>query len=266
MIYFKTYFYSHHEVPFLILNLRECYKYVDKFVICEFNYTHTGIKRNYIWDQHKHKFPTELIDKVVYLQIDMSNIVKNGVNNENIIHSVNEPYMRGSFTKYLNLQDNDIIISVDADEIIYGEMYPELIQIVKNKGSICLTLNQFFYRVNYYWIDNPFRAPTIALYKTYKKTFPSQWRYQGETYNKMVGCHFSWCMSVDDMLIKMKCAGHGPRYRHLEKKEILEDAVQNCKYPFSQRSFNIKIIDFDTSPIIPKQMLKMKDDFKDLIF
>ena len=71
MIYFKTYFYSQHEIPFLILNLRECYNYVDKFVICEFNYTHTGIKREYIWDQHKDKFPQELMDKVLYLQIDI---------------------------------------------------------------------------------------------------------------------------------------------------------------------------------------------------
>jgi hypothetical protein len=266
MIYFKTYFYAPYEVPFLILNLRESYKYIDKFVICEFNYTHTGIKRDYIWEQHKHKFPVELMDKVVYLKIDMSKVAKYAYNNEPVIHSVNEPYMRGSFTKYLKLQDNDIIISTDADEIIYGEKYPDLLKTVRQKGAICLTLYQFFYRVNYLWKNKPFRAPTIALYKRLKRPFPNQWRYQGENYPGLVGCHFSWCMTVDEMLNKMKCYSDSPKYRHLEKREVLEQAIEKREYPFSKRDFKIEIIDFDTNKIIPNQMKNMKNMFNHLIY
>ena len=57
MIYLKTYFYSEHEVPFLMLNLLEAYPYIDKFIICEYNYTHTGLKRKYIWNDIKHQLP-----------------------------------------------------------------------------------------------------------------------------------------------------------------------------------------------------------------
>lgn len=265
MIYFKTYFYAAYEIPFLILNLRESYNHIDKFVICEFNYTHTGLKRKYIWDQHKNKFPVELMDKVQYLAIDMSKVAKYAYNNEPVIHSINEPYMRGSFVKYLKLQDNDIVISTDADEIIYGEKYPDLLKAVNKSGSICLTLHQFFYRINYHWASKPFRAPTIAKYRVMKGKYPNQWRYQGVNYPGCVGCHFSWCMTAEEMLHKMKCYSDSPKYRHLEKLEILENAIATRTYPFAKRDFKINIIDFDDK-IIPKQMKVMKSTFENLIF
>ncbi len=266
MIYFKTYFYAPFEIPFLILNLRESYKHIDKFIICEFNYTHTGIKRDYIWEQHKHKFPEELMDKVIYLKIDMSKIAKYAYNNESVIHGINEPYMRGSFVKYLKLQNNDIIISTDADEIIYGEKLSDIFKEVNKHDSICLTLNQFFYRVNYWWKSKPFRAPTVAKYGTYKRKFPNQWRYQGKEFGRIAGCHFSWCMTAKEMLHKMKCYSDSPKYRHLEKLEILENAIETRTYPFAKRPFKLEIIDFDTHKITPKQMHKMKDMFQHLIW
>ena len=267
MIYFKTYFYSPHEIPFLILNLRESYKYIDKFIICEFNYTHTGMRKEYIWNYHKHKFPKDLIDKVLYLKIYMSNVAKYAYNNEPVIHRVNEPYMRGSFVKHIPIKDDDLVISTDADEIIYGEKYPELLKAARRKGSICLTLHQFFYRVNYWWKSKPFRAPTIALYRKMKGKFPNQWRYQGESYPGCVGCHFSWCMTSSEMLHKMKCYSDSPKYRHLEKKEILDKAIETRTYPFDpKRPFKIKVIDFTKSKLIPKEMMKMKEMFNHLIW
>ena len=267
MIYFKTYFYSPHEVPFLILNLRESYKYIDKFIICEFNYTHTGIKREYIWEQHKHKFPKELMDKVLYLKIDMSKVAQYAYNNEPVIHKINEPYMRGSFVKYIPIKDDDIVISTDADEIIYGEKYPELLKAVKKHGAIQLVLHQFFYRINYYWRKKPFKAPTIALYRTMKHHFPNQWRYQGKVYPGLMGCHFSWCMTSEEMLHKMKCYSDSPKYRHLEKKEILDKAIATRTYPFDpKRPFSLEIIKIEDNPILPKQMFKMMNYFDHLVY
>tara|TARA_Y100000590_G_scaffold454690_1_gene601924 strand:- start:509 stop:1309 length:801 start_codon:yes stop_codon:yes gene_type:complete len=265
MIYLKTYFYSEHEVPFLTLHLLEAYPYIDKFIICEYNYTHTGLKRKYIWNDIKHQLPQDKLDKVLYIQGDMSHIVKYAYNDGRTIHTINEPWMRGYFVKEIELQDNDIIFSVDADEIIYGEMYPELIECVKNMGIVRLPMNQFFYRVNYLWKDLIFRSSIVALYKVYKNSFPAQWRDAGQNYSKIVGCHFSWCMTVEQMLYKMECYSH-PEYRHLAKEEILEDAIENKKYPFApNRPFTLLTIDFDTDKRIPKKMLENKKEFKHLI-
>jgi hypothetical protein len=277
MIYLKTYFYSVHEFPFLKLNLLEAYPYIDKFIICEYNYTHTGIKREYIWDENKHKLPSECMDKVIYMKVDMEGIAKYAYEDDNIIHTINEPYMRGCFAELLGngendngtkqLEDGDIVISVDADEIIYGESYPELLEEVKSKGIMKLNLHQFFYRVNYLWDKKDFIAPVICRAMYYKTKTPfGQWRYDGELYKHKVGCHFSWCMTVNEMLNKMECYSH-PEYRFCAKREILEDAIKNKKYPFNSRdSFDIKEIDFDRNILIPNKMKEYKDDFSNLIF
>lgn len=262
MIYLKTYFYSEHEVPFLILNLLEAYSHIDTFIICEYNYTHTGLKREYIWNDIKDQFPQDKMDKIQYIQGDMSAIAKYAYNDGHTIHAINEPWMRGYFAKEIQFNDDDIIFSVDADEIIYGDMYPELIQSVRKQSIIRLPMNQFFYRVNYLWSDLVFRSSIVALYKVYKHQYPAQWRDAGKDYSKIVGCHFSWCMTVEQMLHKMECYSH-PEYRHLAKKEILEDAIENKKYPFApNRPFTLLTIDFDTDSRIPRKMLENKKDFE----
>ena len=71
MIYLKTYFYTEHEVKFLKLNLLESFNHIDKFIICEFNRTHTGEEREYIFDNYKHLFTQEELSKIIYLPCDI---------------------------------------------------------------------------------------------------------------------------------------------------------------------------------------------------
>ena len=74
-------------------------------------------------------------------------------------------------------------------------------------------------------------------------------------------------MTAEEMLNKMKCYSDSCKYRHLEKLEILENAIETRTYPFDiNRQFKIKIIDFETSKIIPDQMKIMKDTFEHLIY
>ena len=46
MIYIKSYCYSKHELPFIIAQLQEGYKYIEKLILYEYNYTHTGCEKN----------------------------------------------------------------------------------------------------------------------------------------------------------------------------------------------------------------------------
>jgi len=266
MIYLRTYFYSSHEIPFIIANLKESYKYIDKFVLCEFNYTHTGLKRDFIFEQHRNKIPKELMDKFLYFAIDMSKIAKYAYDDEKLIRSTNEKFMRGAFVKYIPIKDNDIVFAVDADEIIYNHYYPELINKMKSEDCLKLYFNQFFYKVNYFWKDLNFIGPIVAKYKVFKNDFPSKWRNFGNLYNKRVGAHFSWCQNIDTMYHKLDCQSHSPKYRQFQDKKILENAVKNKEYVFDKkRSFKLETINFDKSPLIPDSMKAMKDDFKYLI-
>ena len=57
--------------------------------------------------------------------------------------------MRSWFTKLYNFEDDDIIISVDADEIIDKRKLPDIINQVNSNGIVKLKMRQFFYKKTY---------------------------------------------------------------------------------------------------------------------
>ncbi len=226
------------------------YNKIDKFIICEFNITHTGAKRNFIFENFEHLINPLYKDKIVYLKCDIAHLAVNAMTNESLAHSTNELLMRGYFVKIFNFNDDDIIISVDCDEIIYTQCYDEIINAVSIHGKVSIELNQFFYKLNYFWVDNKFVAPTAAYYKTYKDKYPAHWRYDGILLSGKKGCHFSWCMSLDDMVYKLNTYAH-TNYKKFANKEVLINAITTKIYPFDlNKPFTIQIVD-RTSPILP---------------
>jgi hypothetical protein len=254
MIYLKTYFYVNHEVQFLVANLLEAYDHIDKFIICEFNRTHTGRPCQLMgWDYLKEKFPKDKLDKVMYLPIDSSEMCVEAYNDEDTIHNINEPIMRSAFMKFIELRDEDIIVSVDADEIIYEHIYPRIIDAVETDGVCQLNLHQFFYKKNYLWKGKDFLAPTAIKYKYIKERWPCSIRYEGPVLPEKAGCHFSWCMSPEEMVYKLHTYSH-PRYRHLANVNTLKNAIENKEYPFDP-SIEFEIVELDPEdPIIPRSM------------
>lgn len=252
MIYLKTYFYVEHEFQFLSLNLKQAYNHIDKFIICEFNRTHTGMPRDFIGKDTLFKhLPTDKLDKVLYLPIDISDYSVEAYNNEELIHQINEPVMRSIFMKFLDLKDDDIVVSVDADEIIYENTYPRILKFLETKPACSLNLHQFFYKKNYLWKNVDFIAPVAAKFYHFKNSFPCNLRYGEPVLSEKAGCHFSWCMSVDEMIYKLHTYSH-PRYRFCADKELLEDAIFNKKYPFDLSvKFDIEVVDYKSSILLP---------------
>ena len=155
MIYIKTYCYSQHELPFIISQLQESYNYVDKVCIYEYNYTHTGIKKEYEIEKVIHLIPEHLKTKLYYKKIDLTNYHINSFNNESLCHQINEPIQRNWLfnDKDIILNDNDIIIDVDCDEIIYASSYPTLIEeLQQKKHPLGIRLPQFFFKHKFYHI------------------------------------------------------------------------------------------------------------------
>ena len=241
-VYLKTYFYVEHEIKFLIMNLIESYDHIDKFIICEHNRTHTGMPRKFIFEKHEHKFPPELMDKVLYLPCDISEHTVEAYENEDAIHAINEPVMRSSFMTNLSFDDEDVIISIDADEIIYRDAYPYILSEVKEKDCVRLNLHQFFYKMNYLWEGKDFVSPIATKYKVFRHKYPCNLRDVGPVVSKKVGCHFSWCMTPKEMVYKLDTYSH-PRYRFCADENLLEEAIKNKEYPFDPD------VDFDITEL-----------------
>ena len=250
-VYLKTYFYVEHEIKFLIMNLIESYDYIDKFIICEHNRTHTGQPRDFIWEDHKDKFPPQLMDKVLYLPCDISEHTVEAYENEDAIHQVNEPVMRSCFMTNLSFDDDDIIVSVDADEIIYRDVWDYIISETKQKDLVRLNLYQFFYKMTYLWEGKDFVSPISAKYKVFKGQYPCNWRDVGPVLSKKVGCHFSWCMTPEEMVYKLHTYSH-PRYRFCADEKLLKGAIKNKEYPFDPEvDFNIRELEINDE-VLPR--------------
>ena len=212
-VYLKTYFYVEHEIKFLIMNLMEAYNHIDKFIICECNRTHTGQPREFIFEEHRDKFPEELMDKVIYLPCDISEQTVEAYENEDAIHAINEP--------------------------------------VKETDLVRLNLHQFFYKMTYLWEGKDFVSPIAAKYKVFKHNYPCNWRDVGPILSRKVGCHFSWCMTPKEMVHKLHTYSH-PQYRFCADEELLENAIKNKEYTFNpDEQFNIHELETN-SEVLPE--------------
>lgn len=270
MIYLKTIFSSPHEIKYLRLNLKESFDYIDRFIVCEYNRTHIGTERELIFKNYIGQFTEEENKKILYIAADISALAVDGRKDSAIAHK-NELIMRGYFASQIDLSDKDIVFSVDADEIIFKQCYDPIIDKLKKtywpfSQSLLLPMHQFFYRVNYLWEDLIF-THAVACKSSAFKDYPSQWRDKGKKYSEIVGCHFSWCMSIDEMIQKLGMYAHHHEYAHLVKREILEDAVKNKKYPFEPgRDFKIRVLDINKEHYYyPKSIYSLVDEFKMLI-
>ena len=267
-IFLKSYCYNQHELAFVIANLREGYKYIDKLILYEYNYTHTGVEKDYRLEKVLHHIPGELREKLDYKKIDLKNYniyaYKNEPGNPKI-HRHNEPIQRSWLfnDKDYQLEDDDIIIDHDIDEIIYENSYPILIEELKRKKRpLSIKLNQFFFKNNYLWKDIMFSSPTIYNYRMVKKINKKikglkiqNLRDLPHKTDRIYGCHMSWVMPVDYMITKLHSYSH-PEYRSFADKEKLQRAIDEKKYIFDlKRPFNIEELLFDDERI-PKSLQK----------
>ncbi len=273
MIYLKTIFSTPSEIKYIKLNFQESFKYIDKMIICEYNYTHTGERRELIFHNYIDEFSEKEKEKIIYIGADITPYVKMAIDNEKTAHE-NERLMRGYFVKKVSLKGDDIVFSLDADEIIFSQYYEEIIaRLNRSKWfwqtrSYRLPIRQFFYKINYHWENLQFTSP-VACKASYflKKKFPAQWRDDGKIYDKIVGSHYSWCISLKEMVSKIKNYAHQEQFSHLGDYEIMKNAVENKLYPFDlEREFNIKVLDmYKEKEFFPSSLYKQLDKFSDLI-
>ena len=265
MIYIKSYCYSKHELSFIITQLQEGYKYIDKLILYEYNYTHTGCEKRYEIDELLYLIPDELKEKLYYKKVDLTNVIEYAYENGPLIHNINEPIQRSCMFNDDNIiiNDDDIIIDCDIDEIIYEDSYLKLINELNLKNKpLSIKLNQFFFKNNYLWLNCNFSSPTIYKYSMVKYNNRlikglkiKNLRDLSDKTDEIHGCHMSWIMPVDYMIKKLHSYSH-PEFRKYASKESLSKAIQEKKYIFDlNREFIIDELNINDNRI-PKYLQK----------
>lgn len=252
MNYIRTIISAENEMKYIKLQLAESRGYIDKIIVCEFNITHTGLLRDVFFDRYLEGgyFTEEEKKRILFLPGYLDS-VKLTMENKN--HHYIEQAFRTYFLKKVSLKLNDVLFCLDADEIIFRRSYPELLKLFSNplkNPNVQLPMYQFFYRPDYLWSDLIFRSPVACRYRRVILKNQPMLRDDGKEYFKTpVGCHFSWNLTVSEMVEKLKNYAHANDYGHLADEKILKDAVKNKKYPFEpERPFTIKTVDCHTNP------------------
>ena len=287
-IYDCTTFYSEHmmmDVRFSILD-----KYVEKFIVTESIYSHSGKKKKLNFDIRNYQ---KYKDKIIYLVIDKepNNLIETESDNvSKRLNSIKRIELSYNYMKEAinEVAEDDLIILSDNDEI------PNLgsKSFLKSKKKVIL-FNQlfFYYKFNLFYDLLPWYGSKACKKKSLKsfswlnnlktKKYPF-WRiYTYFSENKMVdieiikdgGWHFTNLKSPKDLLEKFKNFGHHDEFEEsgitLEKlKNYIDEGIVFYNHFADQKDLNKWNFNYKLKKInddfLPEYLIRNKDKFKDL--
>ena len=270
------------EVRFNILN-----KHVDKFIVAEAKYSHSGEKKKLNFDIKKFN---EFKNKIIYLIID--NEPKNIIykNEKNVINEKNED-MRSNSIKRIAYQrnklaegiheadDEDFIFYSDNDEIpnlqnVDLKSYQNKILIFKQK-LFYYKFNLFCDRVDWYGTKGCQKKNLVSfswLREIKTKKYPffrldtlfSKNKYKNIKIINDGGWHFSQLKNPKDLEVKFLNHEHHDEYKlakdNLPKIEDLirrktinyDHKAKSSEYKYS-KEFKLKTLPIDEMPIFLQQ-------------
>ena len=238
-------FYDEELVVDLRLNILN--KYVDKFIIVESKFTHSGEKRELIFDISKYP---NFKNKINYIILDnepddlekiKDSDTEDKINSKYIMNALKrENYQRNEITKGLaEANPEDLILISDVDEI------PNLSNLVVNKIKneiILFKQNFYYYKLNLILENMPWLGTKACKYKILKspqwlrnikdKKYPfwrldalfSDKKYTNIKFIENGGWHFSNMKTAAEIEKKMRTYLHHREYdiNPLGKEKINE--------------------------------------------
>jgi beta-1,4-mannosyl-glycoprotein beta-1,4-N-acetylglucosaminyltransferase len=285
------------EEMLLSLRLKTLNKYVDKFIIVESKYTHSGDKKKLIFDINKY---SEFKNKINYIVTeDAPNGIENinsddDENQKNIKHIMSalrrENYQRNKIKDGLNeAEPDDWIIISDLDEIPNLDM----IDFNKiNKKIIFFKQRVFYYKLNLelkkiHWIGSRAVQKKNLIspqwLRNIKDRIYSKWRldiilskkkYNNIFYINNGGWHFSYVKKPEHIEKKLKSYLHHREYdleplgikkikNFVDNKSVIYDhRVDQTQYKFSG-SQKLEKIGLDNLPSDVKNNINFYKEWLD---
>lgn len=258
------------ELDLLEIRLTMLDPYVDYFVISECDYTFSGNKKPFYFEENKHLF-SKFLHKIIHVKNYNTNEIKNLTNTfsdskkiifDNIIKNYEKiknsaetdfgkpnwclDYLHREFVSLglSECNDDDIIIFSDLDEIPNPE-------IIKNVKELSLDENRYTLNHDYhnFYINNlsdaNWMGNVISKYKTIKLDSLCNLRRNRNNY-KMInngGWHLSFVGGVDRIKQKIESYGHQEFNNDFIKSNIQNKITQNTD--LFGRGTQPKIIDID---------------------
>ena len=280
------------DVRFNILD-----QFVDKFVICESAYSHSGKKKKFNFDISKFE---KFKHKIIYLKIDHEpkNLIYKSTNNENTkentkdvrINAIKRIAYQRNFLKegIVDASNNDLIFYSDNDEI--PKLNDANLDKIQNK-LIFFKQKLFYYKFNlfcdrYDWYGTKgckkkdlidfewLRNIKTKKYNFYRfDTIFSKTKYTDVKIINDGGWHFSQLKKIDDIYSKLTNSEDHQEFKDTGKKiSDIEDLVNRkvILYDHKAKSSDFKFgKEFKLETIgleeMPDYIKKNKDQFREWI-
>ena len=238
------------ELPWLYLSAKEASGYVDRFVIVEYGQSHMGENRIRLPE----KPIQDLIDEFDFAEYFFVEKLAGITPAKDLSQAhENETLIRNGFTSIIKVRPWDVIISVDADEVIYRQVFSEIRKKLRFRlFPFRLTLYQTIYSPYIHWTNKDFVAPVIwpGFLKVIGGTFRN-WRYVGFPKKGHSGVHFTWSLTIEEMIAKLSTYSHTLEYGKFASRELLSEAVSIPQYIFEPGVlFEVERLNID-SEILP---------------
>lgn len=273
MIYLKTIFTNQEELELITFQIQELDDLIDRIILIEPSFHHNGKSRKLVGiDSLGHLKPGTL-KKIIYLVVPKLDSIQYSEKGED--HHRYETITRGFFFKQLKLKNRDIIISTDADEILYHDIVKNYLTTFKKSilptRRITFNLYQFFYRFNLYSEDHDFIAPGIYHYgsrlldRNYYQNGFINWRYSGKVHNGKGGVHLSWIQSEKSLIVKALNWAHSSELDLSEEAVILKirSDIERKIYSFRTPAIELKVINQNRiEKVWPKTLIQNAENLE----
>jgi beta-1,4-mannosyl-glycoprotein beta-1,4-N-acetylglucosaminyltransferase len=261
-------------------------EYVDYFVLCEADVTHSGIPKNYIFEENKERF-SKFLHKIIHVKINdipkdftdiptidepksfdelcLKDIYQFIRDTKLFIPDIHPHYGRDFFQKesvrrgLVSCSDDDIIILSDCDEIPNPEVLLKVDKFIDTEPFFTLQQTTYYYHLNLLKEHN-WRGSRISRYKNIKHYSFNELRAQRNCEVSKGGWHFSFMGGREQVKNKIKAYSH----QELNNPDILNKIdynVENNIDPFSRS--NLELVPIDES--YPKYLLDNIEKYKHMI-
>jgi len=278
-------FYDEDLVIDLRLNILN--KYVNEFIIVESKYTHSGKKRELLFDINKYSNFKNKINYIILenepddLEIVKNSDTKDKTNSKYIMNALKrENYQRNEITKGLSkAKPEDLILISDVDEI------PNLsnLEVSKvNNEIILFKQNFYYYKLNLKLENMPWLGTKACKYKNLKspqwlrnikdKKYPfwrldilfSNKKYSNIKFIENGGWHFSNMKTAAEIEKKMRTYLHHREYDiNPLGEEKIKEIMKNKKSIYNLRA-DMKTEKFDgTQNLKPTDGSELPDFIKE---
>lgn len=266
------------ELDLLEFRLSLLDDYVDNFVICESNYTHSGKLKPYYFQENRERYK-KWEHKIIYLPVEQS---LNGLNFDEVNRYTptngswileNQQRMALWYIQEV-VKDDDIVLVGDLDEIPNPEAVFSLRSeaILNPLGAKAVSFSLLFH---YYYMncqmegyDRQWNGTVASLGKYFREEGPQILRDRRNDFPRLqnAGWHFSYLGGLEKIKTKIESFAHTEFNRDdIKSEENLSKALENGIDIFKRSGISYKFVSTDFYPQYLKSlMLRYPQFIKDV--